>query len=152
MRTKINVGSGMDKTKLDRREVLAGTAAVMVSAAVPAFGSATLGPNFAAMLTELDRAMAALDAAWDAVVAARPEIYARVERSPRGIGEFFAAPEVKARSRARNEARVAAEEIMFAQPTNDAESALQAKTKELFLTRLGGDLMPPSRPFWKHEA
>ncbi|WP_448044402.1 hypothetical protein [Bradyrhizobium liaoningense] len=137
----------MDKTKPDRREVLAGAAAIAVSVAVPAFGSATLGPNFAAMLTELDRAMAALDAAWDAVVAARPEIYARVERSPRGIGAFFAAPEVRARGRARNAARAAAEEIIFAQASNDAESALQAKTKDLFFTRLGGDLMPPSRPF-----
>lgn len=49
-------------------------------------------------------------------------------------------------SRARMAARAAAEEIMFAQATNDAEETLQAKTKELFFTRLGGDLMPPSRP------
>jgi hypothetical protein len=137
----------MDKDNLDRREVLAGAAAVVVSAAVPAVGSATLGPNFAVMLNELYRAMAVLDAAYDAVVAARPEIYTRVERSPRGIGEFFAAPEVKARSRARNEARAAAEEIVLAQATNEAEAALQAETKELFFTRLGGDLMPPSRSF-----
>jgi hypothetical protein len=137
----------MDKTKPDRREVLAGTAAVMVSAIVPAFGSATLGSNFSAMLNELDRALAALEAARDVVVAARPEIYANVKRSPRGIGAFFAAPEVRARGRARNAARAAAEEIVLAQATNDAELALQVKTKELFFTRLGGDLMPPSRPF-----
>lgn len=137
----------MDKDKLDRREVLAGAAALTVAAVVPAIGSATLRPNFATMLNELDRAMAALEAARDAVVAARPEIYANVKHSPRGIGAFFAAPEVRARGRARNEARAAAEEIMFAQASNEAEFALQTKTKELFFTSLGGDLMPPSRPF-----
>lgn len=135
------------KPTLDRREVMAGAAAVAVSAAVPLAVPETIGPSFAAMAKELDQAMTALYAAKDAVVAARPQIYAGMRKSKRKLDAFFAAPEIKARSRARMDARAAAEEILFASATNEAEVALQEKTRELFMTRLGGDILPPSRPY-----
>lgn len=134
------------KPTLDRREVIVGTAAVAVAAAIPAVPAA-IGPNFAEMAKELDQAMTALNAAKDAVVAARPQIFADMRKSRRKLDAFFGAPEIKARARARMEAQAAAEEIIFATPTNDAEIALQEKTKELFMTRLGGDIIPLSRPY-----
>lgn len=134
------------KSTLDRREIMVGTAAVAVAAAIPAL-PATIGPAFKAMQGRLDQAMTVLYAAKEAVVAARPQIFEDMRRSKRKIDAFFAAPEIKARARARIEAQAAAEEIIFATATNDAEFALQEKAKELFMTRLGGDIIPPSRPY-----
>lgn len=131
------------KPTLDRREVIVGAAAVAVAAAIPAM-PATIGPAFIAMQGRLDQAMTALYAAKDAVVAARPQIFADMRRSKRKLDAFFAAPEIKARARARMEAQAAAEEIIFATATNEAEIELQKKTKELFMTRLGGDIIPPA--------
>ena len=129
----------------DRREVIAGAATIAVAMVVPTM-PASIGPSFVAMQARLDRAMSTLNAAREAAVAARPQIFEGMRQSKRKIDAFFGAPEIKARARARMEAQAAAEEIIFAPATNDAEIALQAKTKELFMTQLGGDITPPSRP------
>ena len=119
---------------LTRREVLAAAAALTVAAAFPA--NASPRPEFRALYEQFLETVATFREARLASRSARPRIMSDVQESD--IGAFFSAPEIRARSRARQTASAAARQVYLPVAANDAEAALQETVVRIYLEELGG--------------
>jgi hypothetical protein len=127
------------KDGIDRRRVLAGAAAVAVAACVPLPAAAR--EEFVALHAALMEACKAFEEAREASFLARPRIMEEVRRT--SIRAFFAAPEIKTRSRTRGMAQAAAQRLFTAVAENDAEAAMQEEALTIYVDDLGGS--PASR-------
>jgi hypothetical protein len=129
----------------NRREVLAGAAAMGIAALIPV---PVARPEFVAAYAEFLEARAAYDQAREAAYIARPRIMARVRKTD--ISAFFKSNEVRMRARTRSLARVAAGRVYVPEAANDAEAAMQDDVLSICEAELSeGDGLrksfPPSR-------
>ncbi len=134
----------MKKKGPNRRDVLAGAAAVGVAALMPA---PVARPEFVSAHAQFLEAWRAFDEARDAAFIARPRIMARVRKTD--ISAFFKSPEIQMRARTRSLARVAAGRVYVPEAVNDAEAAMQEEVLSICEAelRMDGlrDSFPPSR-------
>lgn len=135
----------MKKKGPNRRDVLAGAAAVGVAALMPVPAAR---PEFLEAHAQFMEAWQAYEQAREAAFIARPRIMARVRKTD--IGTFFRAPEIKLRARTRSAAQVASGRVYTQVPANDAEAALQEEVLSICEQnlRMGDDVrtrFPPTR-------
>lgn len=95
-------------------------------------------PEFVAMWEDVNKAVATFREARIASRLARPRIFK--EMRARGIGGFFQAPEIRARSRARHEAQAAVEALCKVAASNDCEARCQEAALSIYENELGGSI------------
>lgn len=120
-------------------------AALTAAAILPTASELRL--EFAGKCEDVRKAVAAFRDARIASRLARPRIFK--EMRARGIGCFFQAPEIRARSRARHEAQTAVETLCRSAAANDFEAQCQEAALSIYENELGGsigfrDRFPPS--------
>lgn len=131
---------------LTRRDAMRIAVALTASAILPmASGSR---PAFVAMWEDVNKAVSTFREARIASRLARPRILEEMRAC--GIGCFFQAPEIRARSRARHEAQAAVEALCKVAASNDCEARCQEAALSIYENELGGsialrDRYPPSR-------
>lgn len=129
-----------------RRDVVVAAAAAAVAATLPA--RASVRPEWVNLQGVLEEALASFREARQASYEARPIIMSSVRTE--GILAFFAAPEIRSRSLARQAASAAAKALFMPIAQSDAEAALQENALRIFEDELGGssgvrDYFPSSR-------
>lgn len=134
----------MKKKGPNRREVMAGAAAVGVAALMPV---PVPRPEFVAAHAEFMEALTVYNDARDAAFIARPRIMALVRKTD--ISAFFKSPEIQMRARTRSLARVAAGRVYVPEAANDAEAAMQEEVLSICEAELRMDglrnCFPPGR-------
>ncbi|OCK55413.1 hypothetical protein LMTR3_11395 [Bradyrhizobium sp. LMTR 3] len=124
----------------------AAAASVLVVAGLPPDGGPR--PEFMLLADKLEHAVVEFRRARIASRLARPRILEEIRSE--GIGRFFAASEIRARSRARHAAQAAAETLCMPIAANDGEARFQEAALAVYENELGGsvgfrDRFPPSR-------
>ena len=135
----------MKKEGPNRRDVLAGAAALTVVALVPLPAAR---PEFVSAHAQFMEAWAAYERAREAAYHARPRTMAVVRKSD--ITSLFRSPEVKVRRRTRIAAQQAAQRVYVPEAANDDEAGMQEDVIRICETMLGMDdglrhRYPPTR-------
>lgn len=131
---------------LTRRDAMMIAVALTAAAILPMASDSR--PEFAAMCEDVNKAVATFRQARIASRLARPRIFN--EMRTRGIGCFFQAPEIRARSRARHEAQAAVEALCRTVAANEREAQCQEAALSIYENELGGsigfrDRFPPTQ-------